>query len=159
MPSEDTNSASPILWRGTATNPVAMAVSLVFLAAAISAPFAGAYGTGAFAVILLATTITYTRVSLTIDRQELVVAMGPWLFPRRVHPVADIEWVEFISVTRNESKMGIGYRGSNKKLRGRAILLRPGDAIHFQGTRGIRHRVTVDGALGAVTVLERILPR
>ena len=148
-----------VLWRGTATNPMAVMLSAVLAIGTVTAPFAGEYGAGVFALVALTVTVTYTKVTVTIDAAEVRVDMGPWMWPNHTHQVADIEWVEYCTVGPSDVRIGVGHRGSNKKLKGRAILLRSGDAIYFQGKRGIRHRITVDGALGAVAVLERILLR
>ncbi len=105
----------------------------------------------------MACAIPFTRLSVDIYPQQLIVRLGAWGRPRTVFAIDEIDWVEHVTVNRGAVRFGVGYRGSRKKLRGRSILLRPGDAIRFQGG-GVRYTVTVDGALGAVATLERLLP-
>lgn len=145
------------LWEGTATNGIAAAVSAAMLVVAVftalaSEPLAALIPVGGLAVAL-----PYTRVHVAVDRDHLTVRLGPWGWPLRRHPLDEIDWIEHATVTRGDVRIGIGRKGSARSLSGVGILLRPGDAIRFQGARGVRHTVTVDGALGAVAVVERLL--
>jgi hypothetical protein len=145
------------MWHGTATNPIATAVVAILVPAMGLAAGTAQIGAAAVAGIAMACAIPFTRLSVDIYPHKLVIRLGAWGRPRTVFAIDEIDWAEHVTVGRSAVRFGVGYSGSRKKLRGRSILLRPGDALRFQG-RGVRYTVTVDGALGAVATLDRLLP-
>ena len=146
-----------ILWRGSATNPIATACAGALLFITLAAAAGGRYGSAlvALAGTIAATPFTILRVRITSEAFELT--LGPWGWPNERYAIDRIEWVESLTVRRRDVRLGVGVRGSDRVLTGRGYLLRPGDALKFQGEMGKRLTVTVDGAPGAVAVMEQLI--
>ena len=149
--------ADEVLWRGSATNPIASTAAVVLLAMTIGAAASGRVGSAAIALVGTLAATPFTQVRVRVTSAEVHVALGPWGWPNETHAMRDIEWVEAEHVGRMDVRLGVGVRGSNRRLSGRAYLLRPGAAIRFQGHMGRRLTVTVDGAEGAVATIERFI--
>jgi hypothetical protein len=146
-----------LLWSGGARNPIASIAAAVLLVATLGAAASGRYPAALVALVGTLAATPFTSVRVRITREALHVGLGPWGWPRETHPLRDIDWIEADLVDLLEVRLGVGIRGSRRKLTGRAVLLRPGPVIRFQGRMGQRVTITVDGAEGAVSVVERIL--
>lgn len=145
------------LWHGTAANPIAITISIALFIAALIGALSTQKATGLVAVAALAVALPFTRLSVTIDRERLRVRLGPWGWPTIDHLIADIDWIESEYVTRRRVRLGVGVKGSRRRLKGTAVLIRPGEAVKLQGRQGRRFTVTVDGAAAAVDVAERLM--
>ena len=146
-----------VVWSGGSTNPIATAAAIVFLLLTIGAAASGRVGSALIALVGTLAATPFTQVRMRVTTESVRVALGPWGWPSERHAIADIDWVELDDVDRLEVRLGVGVRGSNRKLTGRAYLLRPGPVVRFQGHMGRRLTVTVDGAAGAVTVIEGLI--
>ena len=151
------SSDDSVLWRGTATNPIASAAAVVLLIITIGAAASGRVSSAAIALVGTLAATPFTQVRVRITNTHVHVALGPWGWPNESHALSDIEWVEAEHVGRMDVRLGVGVRGSNRRLSGRAYLLRPGPAVRFQGRMGHRLTVTVDGAEGAVATIEQLI--
>lgn len=151
------NADDTTLWSGRATNPIAVGIAVFLLLATLGSAASGRYGPATVALIGTLAATPFTQVCVRVTREYLEIALGPWGWPKERHELADIDWVEADHVDRLEVRLGVGVRGSNRKLSGRAYLLRPGPALRLQGHMGRRVTVTVDGAAGAVSVVEQLL--
>ena len=146
-----------ILWRGHATNPIATSAAIVLLVATIGSAASGRIFPAIVGLIGTLAATPFTQVRVRVTRQQLEILLGPWGWPRERHAITEIDWIESDHVERLEVRLGVGIRGSKRKLTGRAILLRPGPVIRFQGRMGQRVTITVDGAAAAVSTVEQLL--
>lgn len=153
------DAADEILWEGTAKNPFAIWTAPILLLITVGAAASGQFGAALIALVGTLMAAPFTRVRVRITNEHIQVALGPWYWPSESHAIADIEWIELDHVDRMEVRLGVGVKGSNRRLAGRRILLRPGPAFRFQGHIGRRLKVTVDGAAAAVATVEQVMGR
>lgn len=146
-----------VLWKGGSVNPIARVVAPLMLVITIGTAISGEYLLALVALVGTMAAAPYTNVQVTVTAAELRVALGPWGFPSESHQISEIDWIEADRVNRRDVRLGVGVRGSDKRLTGRAFLLRPGPVIRFQGRGGKRLTVTVDGADGAASVVEGLI--
>ncbi|MDG2114576.1 MAG: hypothetical protein P8N02_18440, partial [Actinomycetota bacterium] len=137
--------------------PIAMGIAAFMLVATLGSAASGRYGPAVIALIGTLAATPFTQLRVRVTREQLEIVLGPWGWPRERHEVRDIDWIEADHVDRLEVRLGVGVRGSNRKLTGRAYLLRPGPVIRLQGQMGRRVTITVDGAEGAVSLVEQLL--
>ena len=141
------------LWTGTCRSRWATPVALALLALSVAVALISPIWTAAVLVASSALIMLFREVTVTIDRRELVVRFSaPWSWPMRIKR-KDIESVEVESI--NPAKwVGWGYRGSMRLFKRAAVVLRKGDALRLNLKNGRTLLITVDGAEGAVAVLD-----
>ncbi|GEM_PF-7041920 len=145
-----------ILWKGSSVNPVARVIAPVMLLVTIGTAASSEYFLAIVALVGTLTAAPYTNVRVTVTADDIRVALGPWGFPSESHAIAEMDWIEVDRVNRRQVRLGVGVRGSDRRLTGRAFLLRPGPVIRFQAG-GRRLTVTVDGADGAASVVQGLI--
>lgn len=106
-----------------------------------------------FVVVALALS-SFSTIAVTINASGLLIAYGPWGFPKQHIPLSDIDAAQSIDV-RPMRWGGWGYRWVPWK-RASAVVLRAGPGVKLDRANGRTFVVTVDDAQRAAAVLNEL---
>lgn len=145
----------PVVWVGSAVNPLMLVVAAVAAAATTVLALTGAdvLLTVIVGVVVVASTVAFGSVHVAIDEREIRVRS--WLgLPRKMMPLANVADVRAVE-TSFAQWGGLGYRVGP---RGAGFIVRSGTAIEVR-TADSLFTVTVDGASEGASVAEALVAR
>ena len=151
----DSLPGQPIVWVGSAANPLMLVVAAIAAAATTVVALTGAdvLLTVIVGVVVVASTISFGSVHVGIDNREIRVRS--WLgLPRKTIPLANVADVR-ATETSFAQWGGLGYRVG---ARGAGFIVRSGSAIEVR-TADSLFTVTVDGASEGAAVAEALIDR
>ncbi|HEY4177733.1 MAG TPA: hypothetical protein VGM90_12895 [Kofleriaceae bacterium] len=100
----------------------------------------------------------FSWLKLTIDRENIVIAFGPFGFPRVRVPTSEVDRAEVIDVSPMRYG-GWGYRGGLRLFKKAAAVIRKGEGLKLDLSGGRVLVITVDNAREALDVLHTLQPR
>ena len=151
--------AREVLWRGHGRNiPLLVVTAVVGVLVLFLLGLLGLNPVAAtlIAGVIAAVGVTFSQVTVVVDRRWLAASFGPWGWPRRRFRLTDLGRV---GPTRIEATHGDGKKGGVLFWpRSRGMVVRPGEALVLE-TGGQRFMVSVDGAGDAAAVIDHLLGR
>ena len=125
-------------------------IGFAVLGVLVDAAYWSAAAAFVFSILVLS---AFRKITVTIDRRELVVRYAPPVPVRHRIERKEIESVEVIDDVRPMKWGGWGYRGSRILFRRAAVVIRRGPGLRITTRDGRTLAITVDDPEGALAVL------
>ena len=147
------------VWTGTAANRGALLVAAALMVPVLVPMTQRSGGVMPIAALLavaplVVAALLFSSVRVVVGPQEVMAGLGPWGWPRRRYPMAQVRCA-LADVIEPTQRGGWGYRVGRY---GPSIIVRRGEALVLNLYGGDEFTVTVDGAADAAMVVNSYLP-
>jgi hypothetical protein len=152
--------AREVLWRGYGRNlPLLVATAVTGVLVLFLLGLAGLHPIAAalIAALLACVGVTFSQVSVVVDRRWITTSFGPWGWPQRRFRLEELDRVGPTRVEQERRPDGTVRSGMFWPRR-RGMIVRPGEALVLESA-GHPFIVSVDGATDAAGVIDHLLRR